>query len=153
MIAAGSGIAPFRGFIQERAVKIGLGQTLPPALLFYGCREPGKDDLYSEELAKWEKLGAVKVYYAYSRVPEKAGGHKYVQDTLWAEKATVNEIWQAGARLYVCGSRHVGKAVSQMMVTMHLDNAESTGETMTEEDAKEWWESLRNERYSIEVFD
>jgi cytochrome P450/NADPH-cytochrome P450 reductase len=153
MVGAGSGIAPFRGFIQQRASEIQSGRKLPPAMFFYGCREPGRDDLYGNELANWEKIGAVKVHRAYSRTPEKASGHKYVQDALSAERDAVNELWENGARFYICGSRELGQGVGQTMVRMHLDKTRKLGKEMTEEDGKEWWESLRNERYAIDVFD
>ena len=61
MIGAGTGIAPFRGFIQERATQLSNGQPLGEALLFFGCTNPDKDYLYKEELSNWEKVGAVKV--------------------------------------------------------------------------------------------
>lgn len=153
MVAAGSGIAPFRAFIQERVVKIQAGQTLPPAVLFYGCREPGRDDLYKAELSAWEELGAVKVHHAYSRTPQHASGNKYVQDALWVERTEVNQLWDSGAKLFICGSRKLGGAVRQTMVAIHLERAERQGDEPTEQNISEWWETLRNKRYSIDVFD
>ncbi|EOD51987.1 putative nadph-cytochrome p450 reductase protein [Neofusicoccum parvum UCRNP2] len=61
MVAAGTGIAPFRGFVQARAAE---------TLLFFGCRAPGVDDLYRDELDRLEAAGAVQVRRAYSRVEE-----------------------------------------------------------------------------------
>lgn len=57
-LAAGSGLAPFRGFLQERAAMIGRGGKVAPALLFFGCRSPSEDDLYAKELARWEAARA-----------------------------------------------------------------------------------------------
>ncbi|KAK5007552.1 hypothetical protein LTR28_005140 [Elasticomyces elasticus] len=74
MAAAGTGLAPFRGFIQERAAQIGAGRTLAPAVLFLGCRDPDKDELYRAELDKWEKMGAVDIKRAYSRKSEASNG-------------------------------------------------------------------------------
>ncbi|KAK0383745.1 hypothetical protein NLU13_9656 [Sarocladium strictum] len=153
MVAAGSGIAPFRGFIQQRAAEMESGREQPPAVLFYGCREPDHDDLYSDELAQWEKIGAVKVYRAYSRTPEKAHGNRYAQDALWAEREVVNELWETGARLYICGSRELEQGVSQTMVRMHLDKSRKLGKAETEDEGKQWWQGLRNKRYTIDVFD
>lgn len=153
MVAAGSGLAPFRGFIQERAADITAGRNVAPAVLFFGCREPGKDDLYAKELATWEKAGAVKVYRAYSRTPGKAGGHKYVQETLLTERSMVNELWRDDARFYICGSRDLGHDVTHTMVKILHGSAETPAHVNTEEDAMKWWESLRNVRYAIDVFD
>ncbi|KAJ0382236.1 hypothetical protein COL922a_012977 [Colletotrichum nupharicola] len=66
MIAAGAGLAPFRGFVQERAQAEGL---LAPALLFYGCRGANLDDMYRAEFNQYESLGVVKVHRAFSRDP------------------------------------------------------------------------------------
>ena len=46
MIAAGTGIAPFRGFIQERAAQMVCGRDIGPMILYYGCRTE-EDFLYS----------------------------------------------------------------------------------------------------------
>ncbi|CAK4032814.1 bifunctional P-450:NADPH-P450 reductase [Lecanosticta acicola] len=59
-MAAETGIAPFRGFIHERAAQYASGRRLAPAYLYYGCQRPDRDDLYREELDLWEKLGLLQ---------------------------------------------------------------------------------------------
>lgn len=152
MIGAGSGIAPFRGFIQERACQLAIGIKLAPALLFYGCREPGCDDLYSEELAMWETAGAMVLKSAYSRTPEYSKGHKYVQHILWAERIIVQQFWQAGARFYICGSKELCSDVTKIMVKIHFEAAQQQGQKTTKDEIESWWESLRNVRYVMEAF-
>ena len=51
MIGPGSGVAPFRGFVQERAAQMQAGEKVGPTILFYGCRRSTEDYLYKEE---WE---------------------------------------------------------------------------------------------------
>ncbi|KFZ06825.1 hypothetical protein V501_07045 [Pseudogymnoascus sp. VKM F-4519 (FW-2642)] len=51
MVGAGSGIAPFRAFVQERAGLAAEGFTVGPILLFFGCRSTSEDFLYADE---WE---------------------------------------------------------------------------------------------------
>ena len=51
MVGPGSGVAPFRGFIQERAAQATAGEKIGPTILFYGCRRASEDFLYKEE---WE---------------------------------------------------------------------------------------------------
>jgi cytochrome P450/NADPH-cytochrome P450 reductase len=80
MFCSGSGIAPMRGFIQERAVQKASGRQVGDMLLFFGCRLPASDFLYSDsDLAEWKRLGVVDVRPAFSRAPEVSDGCKYVQ--------------------------------------------------------------------------
>ncbi|KAI0025084.1 cytochrome P450 [Xylariomycetidae sp. FL0641] len=151
MIAAGSGLAPFRGFVQERAELLGAGRRIAPAVLFFGCRHPDRDSLYAEELRRWEELGAVTVKRAYSRFTE--GHHRYVQDALRAHRDLLLEYWQNDARLYICGSRAVGEGVREVACQMHIEQQRQRGCECSEEEAGKWWEDLRNARYATDVFD
>jgi cytochrome P450 / NADPH-cytochrome P450 reductase len=152
-VAAGTGLAPFRGFVQERAALIEAGRKLAPLLLYYGCREPGRDDLYTDELARWEEMGAVTVKRAYSRAPERSGGNKYVQDALWADRCEIGELWKNNAKLFVCGSKKVGAAVQDVALRMRAASGKLEGKDITKEELKQWWDELRNVRYATDVFD
>lgn len=153
MIATGTGIAPFRGFIQERAVIAKDGSSLAPAVLYFGCREPGKDDLYREEFQEWEASGVVSVKRAFSRNPAASEGYKYVQDWIWKTRDHIMELWNQGAQIYICGSRAVGESAKDVLVDVCLDAAQKEGKESSKEDMKKWWESLKNVRYAVEVFD
>ncbi|KAI1087852.1 cytochrome P450 [Rostrohypoxylon terebratum] len=153
-VGAGTGLAPFRGFIQERAAMIAAGRKLAPAMLFIGCRAPGQDDLYADELAAWEKSGAVTVRRAYSRKPEESDGNKYVQDALAAAGAEVTKLWRDGAKLFICGSRAVGEGVKSAIAELVKKDAKASSDRdVTDEEAAKWWEGLRNTRYATDVFD
>jgi cytochrome P450 / NADPH-cytochrome P450 reductase len=81
LFCAGSGLAPMRGFLQERALQKKAGREVGKAILFFGCRSPDQDYIYyEEELKKWEELGVVELKPAFSRAPEKSEGCKYVQE-------------------------------------------------------------------------
>lgn len=153
MIAAGTGIAPFRGFIQERAAQLAAGRTLAPALLFYGCHAPDSDLLYADLLKRWEQLGAVSLRCAFSRKPEDSEGCKYVQDRLYHNKAEIIELFDAGAKLFVCGSREVGDGVQETLVKIAKEKfSEMKGYEADDKKAREWFEGLRNERFATDVF-
>lgn len=51
LVGPGSGVAPFRGFVQERAAQAAAGEDVGQTILFYGCRRASEDFLYKEE---WE---------------------------------------------------------------------------------------------------
>lgn len=80
MFCAGSGIAPMRGFIQERAEQKAAGRSTGKMLLFFGCRSPQTDFLYSDsDLATWTSSDVVDVRPAFSSSSEDSEGCKYVQ--------------------------------------------------------------------------
>lgn len=147
-VAAGTGIAPFRAFVQERAAMIAGGRALAPALLFFGCRS-GEDDLYRSEFDAWEALGAVQVRRAYSRAEKR----QYVQDRLWEDREDVKPLWKRGAKVFVCGSKRVADGVRDMTIKIRREDVEARGIDESEEDTRKWFESLRNIRYVTDVFD
>ncbi|WP_253904248.1 cytochrome P450 [Arthrobacter sp. Br18] len=149
LVCAGSGIAPFRGFLQDRAVQMETtGTRFGTALLFFGCHGPDTDFLYRDELAAWEEQGVVEVRAVYSRDPED--GLQYVQDCLWAHRVRVLELMKEGATFYVCGNRHsMASAVRASFLRIY---SEETG--MTAAQAAAWQDDLerRHGRYVTEVF-
>ncbi|GGU50405.1 bifunctional cytochrome P450/NADPH--P450 reductase 2 [Streptomyces albospinus] len=97
MVAAGTGLAPFRGAVADR---LAAGQTAP-ARLYFGCDDPDGDFLHAAEFAAAQDAGAVSVRPVFSARPEN--GHRFVQHRIAAEGAEVWELLRAGARVYVCG--------------------------------------------------
>lgn len=101
LFCAGSGIAPMRGFIQERAMQIQSGRKdVGKILLFFGCRYPDKDYLYSDsEMKEWIKLGAVDVRPAFSRASEQSNGCRYVQDRIVKDGEDVKALYRQRAKV------------------------------------------------------
>ncbi|OLN93217.1 Bifunctional P-450:NADPH-P450 reductase 5 [Colletotrichum chlorophyti] len=153
MVAAGTGIAPFRGFVQEWAELRSGDQSNPAAMLFFGCRDPEKDDLYREDFDEWESKRVVSVWRAYSRRTEASKGCKYVQDRLWKERHHVMDAWNRGANIYVCGSQAVGEAVKNVFIDIFLEAASNKGKKTSREDMRLWFDGLKNTRYAVDVFD
>ncbi|TGO18951.1 hypothetical protein BPAE_0357g00010 [Botrytis paeoniae] len=151
-ICAGTGLAPFRGFVQERALQIAAGRKLAPAYLFIGCGHPDKDALFSDELKKWEADGVVKLYYAFSKAPELSKGCRHVQDRLWEEREELKKVFDSGAKLYVCGSSMVGEGVSVMTKKIYAEAADLLGKTKTDEEVEDWFQGIKNDRYASDVF-
>jgi cytochrome P450/NADPH-cytochrome P450 reductase len=100
MIGPGTGLAPFRGFLQERAARKAAGARLGPAVLFFGCRHPQQDFLYANELEAFAAAGICELHTAFSRAGERK---TYVQHLVEAQKERVWSLIDQGAIIFVCG--------------------------------------------------
>lgn len=124
MIGAGTGIAPFRGFVEERAA---LARPLGPAHLYFGCDHPEVDFLYRDELAAWKDSAHVEVHPAFFKQPD--GDVMFVQHRLWQDIDRVAELLEAGAHIYVCGDgKRMAPAVRETLAKIaDVDHLEATG--------------------------
>ncbi|MEM6943714.1 MAG: flavodoxin domain-containing protein [Pseudomonadota bacterium] len=97
MIGPGTGIAPFRAFIEEREVRGASGKHW----LFFGDQHEATDFLYADEMTAWAEQGTLsKLSLAWSR----DGKDKvYVQHLIERDAETFFEWLEAGAAIYVCG--------------------------------------------------
>ncbi len=142
MVGPGTGIAPFRGFVQERLAKQAPGKNW----LFFGDRHRSYDFLYKEYFLDLENQGKLRLDLAFSRDQEEK---IYVQHKM---KAQAKELWswlQQGAYFYVCGD---AKKMAKDVDTALLDIAQSEG-TMSKEDAKTFVKKLRaDKRYQRDVY-
>jgi cytochrome P450/NADPH-cytochrome P450 reductase len=150
MACAGTGIAPFRGFLQHRALQLdhANGHAIAPALLFFGCEHPDVDFLYKDELAQWEQRGIVSVRPAFSRA--STDDVKYVQDRIWKDRSDVIALVKQGATFYLCGDgRRMAPAVHDVCVRIYM---EATGRSR--EEADEWMTEMERTRgrYVADVF-
>jgi cytochrome P450/NADPH-cytochrome P450 reductase len=140
MICAGSGIAPFRGFLQERAIQKQAGRVMGPALLFFGVDAPDVDFLYREEFEEWAAQGVVEVLPAFSAAP--VDGIRFVQERVWAERARVAAMFEEGATVYLCGDgQRMAPAVRQVLIDIYR---EATG--VDEDGASDWANEIEHER-------
>lgn len=100
MIGPGTGLAPFRGFLQERADRKARSASLGPSMLFFGCRHPEQDYLYAAELKAFAANGITELHTAFSRAD---GPKTYVQHLVAAQQDKVWNLIEQGAIIYVCG--------------------------------------------------
>ncbi|MEM6300260.1 MAG: assimilatory sulfite reductase (NADPH) flavoprotein subunit [Pseudomonadota bacterium] len=143
MVGPGTGIAPFRAFLQERDARGSDGKNW----LFFGNPHFTQDFLYQVELQAYMKSGLLThLDVAFSRDQE----HKiYVQDRL-LEKGEELFTWlEDGAHFYVCGdANRMAKDVHQALIDVI-----STHGKRSKEDAEIYVEKLREERrYQRDVY-
>jgi cytochrome P450/NADPH-cytochrome P450 reductase len=149
MVCAGTGLATFRGFVQDRALRAQAeGLTPAPALLFFGCRAPDTDFLYRAELDAWAGEANLDLRPVFSAAPED--GLKYVQDRLWADRGDVVELVKQGATVYVCGDgKHMAPQVRETCAMIYR---EATGSSQA--DAAAWMDEVERAhgRYVADIF-
>ena len=136
MVGPGTGIAPFRAFIEERQATGAPGKNW----LFFGDRSHRTDYLYGDEWVKYKKDGILnELDLAWSRdQTEKV----YVQHKMLEKGAALWDWLQNGALFYVCGdASRMAKDVDQALRTI----AQQEG-AMSEEDSAVWVKTLQKER-------
>jgi len=143
MIGPGTGVAPFRAFMQEREATEASGDNW----MFFGDQTFTQDFLYQLEWQAYLKSGLLtKLDVAFSRdQAEKI----YVQDRLRENAAEVFAWLERGAHLYVCGD--MSRMAKDVEATL-LDIIESQGK-MNNEQAQQYLKDLRSsKRYQKDVY-
>ena len=116
MVGPGTGVAPFRAFVQERRAVAAKGRSW----LFFGDRQFTHDFLYQLEWQDALKDGSLtRMDVAFSRDrPEKL----YVQDRMWEKRLELVEWLDDGAYFYVCGdAKAMAKDVRITLVRAYAD--------------------------------
>lgn len=144
MVAAGTGLAPFRGAVADRAAALAAGTELAPALCYFGCDAPDADFLHADELSAAESAGAVSLRPAFST----AG--TFVQHRIAAEADDVWELLGAGARVYVCGDgARMAPGVREAFRTLYRDRTPGADDAA----AERWLDALiADGRYVEDVY-
>ncbi|MED4693872.1 assimilatory sulfite reductase (NADPH) flavoprotein subunit [Peribacillus frigoritolerans] len=143
MVGPGTGIAPFRSFIQDREESEAKGKTW----LFFGDQHFVTDFLYQTEWQKWLKTGVLtKMDVAFSRdTDEKV----YVQDRMREQSGELYEWLQKGAAVYICGDE---KNMAHDVHNTLIEIIEKEG-NMSHADAQAYLEDMQqNKRYQRDVY-
>lgn len=147
MVGPGTGLAPFRGFLQERAYLQATGVEVGPSLLFFGCRHSQQDFIYESELRAFEQLDLARLHVAFSR--EQAERKVYVQDLIREQQRAVWQLMQQGAVIYICGD--AGKMAPDVRRAFAGIYQEQQGASAQE--AEQWLSDLSAQgRYLVDVW-
>lgn len=142
MIGPGTGVAPFRAFMQERMVRHCLGRNW----LFFGERNEKSDFFYKEYWLGLVDAGHLRLNVAFSRDQD----HKiYVQDRMKQEGADLFKWIEEGCYLYVCGdAQYMAKDVEAALL-----NIIQVHGNKDEQEAKRYLKALRlQKRYLRDVY-
>jgi sulfite reductase (NADPH) flavoprotein alpha-component len=143
MIGPGTGIAPFRAFLQHRELSGASGRNW----LFSGNPHRATDFLYRDELLRWQATGHLQeLELAFSRDQEEK---RYVQHLLLAKSRELFAALEGGAYVYVCGdARHMAEDVQRALLRI----IETEGRLPANE-ARQYLVGMRqNHRYQRDVY-
>lgn len=142
MVGPGTGIAPYKAFMEERVYRKAKGKNW----LFFGERHKDSDFFYQDFWESLEKEGIVKLTTAFSRDQEEK---IYVQHRLYEHKKEVWKWLNEGSLFYVCGSANpMAKDVEAVIQQI----IEEEGK-MSELEAREYLKEMRkHKRYLADVY-
>lgn len=147
MIGAGTGVAPYRAFMQEREMRGAKGRSW----LFFGERNFRTDFLYQIEWQSWLKEGTLsRMDVAFSRDRASlTGGKTYVQHRLKEHAKELFAWLEEGAHIYVCGdASHLATGVHDILKTIV-----ATQGGLSAAATEEYLTRLRDEhRYKLDVY-
>jgi sulfite reductase (NADPH) flavoprotein alpha-component len=142
MVGAGTGVAPYRAFLQAREAQGATGKHW----LVFGNRHFHRDFLYQTDWLNYRKAGLLhRISLAFSR---DNGEPSYVQTRLFEERVELYRWLQEGAHLYVCGGVEMAHGVHQSLLAIVQDQGGLTAQA-----GVEFIESLREQgRYQRDIY-
>jgi cytochrome P450 / NADPH-cytochrome P450 reductase len=144
MICAGTGIAPFRGFLQELAARHDTGEELAPVVLVRGCQRSDHDHIYADEVQGWVDQGWLTYLQAFSREPGQPPQH--VEDVIRQSGSNLSDLMRAGAKVLVCGdSTTFYDDVEQTVVELRATNND-----VPLSEAQQWLQELKSDGLYVE---
>lgn len=142
LVGPGTGIAPFRAFLQERLATAAEGRNW----LFFGERNRASDFYYEDFWTQLEKEGRLRLDLAFSR---DSSEKSYVQHKMYEQRKSLWSWLQGGAYFFVCGdAEEMAKDVEAMLHRIVHEEG-----NMGEEEARLYIRRMRTEkRYRADVY-
>lgn len=138
-IVGGTGIAPIRGFMEEREHLIRQGKKVGPALLYYGIRDK-TEYMYKDEIADALNNGVLsELHMAFSAVPQNS---KFISQTLDEQSSKLWDLFsKSGANVYMCGPvAGFGESVNATLKKMFMENMGMS----SEEEGTQFMQDMRS---------
>ncbi|XP_062539722.1 NADPH--cytochrome P450 reductase isoform X1 [Armigeres subalbatus] len=147
MVGPGTGLAPFRGFIQERDFTKKEGKEVGQTIMYFGCRKRSEDYIYEEELEDYVQRGVIKLRIAFSRDQAQKVYVTHLleedMDLLW------NVIGENKGHFYICGD---AKNMATDVRNILLKVLQTKG-NMSESEATQYIKKMEaQKRYSADVW-
>jgi sulfite reductase (NADPH) flavoprotein alpha-component len=148
MAGLGTGLAPFRAFVQYRAVLKKEGKPAGPMIMYYGCRYRKRDYIYADEWESYEKEGvltAVRVAFSRDQAHKIYIQHKISEDP----KLIWEHLFAKGGYFYLCGQ------AGQMPIDIKnaIIGAMKSEGHMSADEAEKAFQALQIAgRYNLEVY-
>ena len=143
MVGPGTGIAPFRAFLEEREARGAKGRNW----LFFGDQKRITDFLYEDQIVDWQRRGVLtKLDLAFSRdQAEKI----YVQQRMRENAAELWQWMEQGGHFYVCGdAKRMAKDVEDTLLAIAGEHGKKSAA-----EAKAWLDGLAKAgRYQRDVY-
>lgn len=147
MVGPGTGLAPFRGFIQERQYLRDEGKVIGDTILYFGCRKRSEDYIYQEELEEFVAKGTLILKSAFSRDQKEK---EYVTHLLEKDCDLIwNVIGENKGHFYICGdAKNMAVDVRNILIKVI-----STKGGMSEAEAMQYLKKMEaQKRYSADVW-
>jgi len=143
----GTGMAPFRSFIQQREYLIKCGKKIGPMMLFFGARTRKNEWLYGEEWEEYERKGMVKLFLAFSRDQKEK---VYIQHKIKEQGQLLSTYLskEYHGQFYLCGPTWPVKDIENAIKESFIEY-----QNFSEEDAMSYIEQMKeSKRYILEVY-
>ena len=142
MVGPGTGVAPFRAFLQDRLVRGDTGKNV----LFFGEKHEASCFFYREEFGKMLSDRFLEMYTAFSRDQDQK---VYVQQRILENRVQIYDLLQEGGYFYVCGdAERMGRDVDDALIKV----IETVGQKTVDE-ARDYVQKLRlAKRYQRDVY-
>ncbi len=149
LIGPGTGVAPLRGFVRERAEQARKGVSVGKTILFFGCRKSNEDFLYKEEWPEYGNILGKDKFEFVAAFSRETSQKVYVQQKLLEKSDEIIDLLNKKAFIYVCGdAANMARSVQNTLASII-----AKGKSVSEDKALEILRTYKTQnRYQEDVW-